>query len=61
MKTQANDTQFEKFSFRKKVDPKETELLHKDRLTDALSEKYSVKDFRYDDKTETITAKISAR
>jgi len=44
-----------------KVDPKETELLHKDRLTDALSEKYSVKDFRYDDKTETITAKISAR
>jgi len=40
------------------VDPKETEILHKDRLTDFLSSKYTVQNIQFDAKTESLTAKV---
>jgi len=43
------------------VDPKETALLHKARVDDALSKQYLVKDYQFDEKTGTITAKMSPR
>ena len=41
-----------------KVDPKETEILYKDRLTDFLSSKYTVQNIQFDAKTESLTAKV---